>query len=118
MRLISKCQREVLTYWAPLDPENPSNEYGETVFAPAIEMRCRWDDKIQEIIQADGTTVHGKVQLITEQKLAVGGIVIRKPLDEVTYMADPRTNPEAYKVMVVMETPTINYRARLYEAIC
>lgn len=115
MRLITKCQREYLTYWEPL-PD--TNEYGEPVFAPPVEMTCRFDDKIQEIIQQDGTVVHGKVQLITEKKLQVGGIVVRKRLEEITYMADPRTNPEAYKVMVVMETPTINYRARLYEAIC
>lgn len=118
MRLITKVQKEYLTYWAPLDPENPTNEYGETVFAVPVEMTCRWDDKVQEIIQADGTVVHGKVQLITQEKLQVGGIVVRGRLETVTYMVDPRLNPEAYKVMVVMETPTISYRARLYEAIC
>lgn len=115
MRLITKSQREYLTYWQPM-PD--TNKYGEPQYHPPVEYRCRWDDKIQDIIQSDGTTVHGKVQLITEKKLHVGGIVLRKRLEEVTYMADPRTNPEAYKVLVVMETPTINYRARLYEAIC
>lgn len=115
MRLITKCQKEVLTYWAPMEE---TNEYGEPQFEAPVQMSCRWDDKTQEIIQQDGTVVHGKVQLITQEKLKVGGIVIRKSLEEITYMADPRTNPEAYKVMVVMETPTINYRARMYEAIC
>ena len=115
MRLITKSQREYLTYWKPMDE---TNEYGEPQFHPPVEMKCRFDDKIQEIIQADGTVVHGKVQLITESKLAVGGIVVRGKLETVTYMVDPRSNPEAYKVMVVMETPTINYRTSLYEAIC
>lgn len=112
MRLIKTCQRETLIYWAPTDP----SPFGEPQWCAPVEMTCRWDDKLQEIQSTSGTRVVSRVEIISQEKLKVGGFVYRGSMSDLLYPDSPSCNEDTYEVLKVAETPTIRYNARLYEA--
>lgn len=111
-RLISKCQREFLVHWAL----KSSNENGEPVYYPPVQMKCRWDDRIQQVQMPDNSVVLSRVELITEKPLGPGDYVKRCKLTEVTYKLEPNRNEGSFEVIKIGETPTIKYETRLYEA--
>lgn len=112
MSIIRRCMREYLTYWPPLEP----TDSGEPTWGPPEEVKCRWDDKVVQIIKDDGSMVYSRAELITAKKLEVGGIVYRAQLAAVTYQDDPKDNVGSFEVIKVSETPKLNYRETLYEA--
>lgn len=111
-KLIQKCQKETLVYWPPCE----ANAYGENQWQAPVEMTCRWDDKMQEIQTPRGTRVVSRIELITQSLLHVDGYVYRGSLADLTRPDDPTCNPGAYQILKAAETPTLNYRRRLYEA--
>ena len=114
MSLITRVQKEVLTYWPPI--ESGANQFGELTYGPPEEVKCRWDDRIQEIILDDQTRVISRVEVISEKRLEVGGIIVRSPLDSVTGLANPKDNKNAFEILRSSETRRLNYREALYEA--
>jgi len=112
MSLIRKCQRETLVHW----PLIGSKQTGEPIWGAPQQITCRWDDCTREIIQANNTRVLSKVELITEILLSPGDLVRRGTLANTAYWEDPKRNQDAYEVLKVCDTPTLNYRERLYEA--
>ena len=112
--LIKKAQKQVITYWPPLQ----SNSHGEPVWGTAVQYTARIDAKIMQIIGASDTMVLSRHQLITQVLLATGGIVVFSPLASVTYTTAPKSNPGAYEILAVASTPDLRNRYTLFEAYC
>lgn len=51
MSLIRRMLKQRCVYWAFLQ----TNRFGQPVFAPPIEISCRWEDRNEEFISAAGT---------------------------------------------------------------
>jgi hypothetical protein len=116
MSIITRAQREYLTYWPVIDEPGNANRYGELAYGVPVEIKCRWDDRVQEILKDDQTMVLSRVELITAVRLKPGDIVMRIRLSEVPYQANPKDNVGAYEVLKVSETPDLRYKKTLYEA--
>lgn len=113
MRLIRKCQRETLVYW-PLEGQSES---GAPIFGAPQEMTCRWDDAIVQIVDADGTVKYSRAKIISQEYLAVGGMVRRGKIEDTPHWAgDLRDNEDVFEIMKVSRTPTLKYREYLNQA--
>jgi hypothetical protein len=114
--IITRAQREYLTYWSVIDEPGNANRHGELQYGVPAEIKCRWDDRVQEIMKDDQTMVLSRVELITEIRLKPGDIVMRIRLAEVPYQYNPKDNIGAYEVLKVSGSPDLRYKKILYEA--
>lgn len=112
MSLITRCQRQNVVYW----PQIGSNQYGEPIWGPPQQMTCRWDDKVQQVLDPKNTMVMSRAELITESQLAVGGVITKGTIDTVAYWSDPKANSGVYEVIKVSATPNMRNTETLYEA--
>lgn len=112
MSLIKRCQKNTLVYW----PLESFASTGEPIFGAPDEMKCRWDDCVRQIIGPNNTRVLSSVEVITEFKLAVGGLIKLGTLDSITHWDDPKQNTGCYEILKVCETPNLKNRESLYEA--
>lgn len=110
--LIKRAQKETLVYWARIDTKRT----GEPIWGPPTQMTCRWEEMHKEIIAANGTRIMTSIQLITESRLEVGGLVKYGTLTEVAYWDDPKKNPGIYEVLDSSRTPNMRATENLYEA--
>lgn len=112
MSLIRRSQKESLVYWPRID----TKKTGEPIWGPPVEMSCRWEDMKKEIIGANGTRVMTSIQLITETRLDVGGLVKYGTIGEVAYWDDPKKNTGVHEVLDSSRTPNMRATEYLYEA--
>jgi len=112
MSLISRVQKETLVYW----PLTEFERTGEPIWGAPEEMTCRWDSCSRQVIAANDSAIFPKHEIITEKLLVVGGLVRRGTLADTAYWENPKDNQDAFEIIKVCETPTLNYGDRLYEA--
>ena len=99
-------------YW----PRIGTQKTGEPIWGAPSEMTCRWEDKLQEIITSTNTRVMSSVEIISEFRLEVGGLIKRGNLAAVAYWDDPKRNTGIYEILKSSETPNMRYSESLYEA--
>lgn len=113
MQVISKVQRDTLTYWAYAG----ADRYGEPTYANPIQMKCRWDDCRKQVFMEDGSPVFTKIELITAKPLAVKGMVRKGKLTGQEHQANPRTLSDTHEIIQTDITPMFTNRTiYLYEA--
>ena len=111
MSLITRSQRQRITYWEPLE----ANAYGEPRWGAPVEYTARVDAKIMQIIGASDTLVLSRYQLITQVLLEVGGVVVLGEIGSISYWADPKANLNAYEILAVASTPNLRNTETLFE---
>ena len=77
MSIITKVLRQKAVYWPPGDRD----KYGRNTFGSPVEIKCRWDDKIQEVVQEDGSETMSVAEVMVDRDLAVGGVLLLGELD-------------------------------------
>jgi len=110
--LIKRCQRQTLVYWE----RTGTAKTGEPIWGPPTEMTCRWEDRLQEIITSTNTRVMSSVEVITETRLQVGGLIKLGTMATVAYWDTPKQNDGIYEVLKSSETPNLRNTESLYEA--
>lgn len=112
MSIITRCQRQRLVYWERIGTEVT----GEGVYGSPVEVACRWDDRVREIIGPHGTKVLSRVEIISQFRLEVGGLVRKGTLADTAYWDDPKQNTGVYEILESSETPNLRGTESLFEA--
>lgn len=111
MSLIRRCQVNTLVYWPRID----TLPTGEPVWGAPQEMTCRWDDRVREIIGPHGTKVLSRVEIISQSRLEVGGLVRKGTLADTAYWDDPKQAAGVYEILESSETPNLRGTESLFE---
>lgn len=92
------------------------DQFGKPVLAAPIELTCRWEDTIEEVLSVDGEKTLTKAKVFVGQDVANRGVMIKGELGTITDQINPYNNvdtfgtPLAHRIIRYTSTPDIKYR--------
>lgn len=114
MSIITKVLKQTCVYWA-LTPEEGTDvsydDYGQPIVTASdpVEISCRWEDKNEEFISANGTKMVSRAVVYVGQDVAVGGILMLGTKDNITDSVTIKNNAGAYEIKAFSKLP--NFKA-------
>jgi len=71
MQIIKTVQKDKLIRW----PYIGADQYGQPLYGAPSVIKCRWDECLKQVFDADGSPVFSKIELITQIRLAPKDLV-------------------------------------------
>lgn len=69
MSFITRIRKQKAVYW---EKKPSADEFGQPEYLLPVEISCRWDDEVREIIGKDGTKVLTRSVVIVDRDMNVG----------------------------------------------
>ena len=116
MGIISRMRKQNAIYWPPAAPDDFGQVgYGqivELVLADGVNSRVRWEDRVDEFVAANGTTMTSSAVVYVPAlpgggEVAVGGFLWLGSRRDLTDEAAPARNPGAFEVRRVDKMPNL-----------
>lgn len=104
MSVIVKMRKQTAVYWPPDD--GGFDKYGRPTVGTAEELTVRWEDVMEEFLDADGNTQMSMAKVYTGQDVELGGYLWLGELTDLTDQVDPRNNNGAFEIMRFEKLPT------------
>jgi len=95
---------QTAVYWSP----GAEDGFGRIAFGAAVEIRCHWEDKQEEIRGQGGEQHISNSFVVTDRDLVAGGFLYLGTLAEADAEGtDPQDIDDARKVLKVGSNPTV-----------
>lgn len=104
MSVIKKMRKQTAVYWA----RTTSDHYGRFSYQPPVEVKCRWDDTIQEFVNATGEKQASRAVAYVDTIMVPGDRIKRGVLETDTPL-DPLSIDDAFEIRRFDQIP--NFRA-------
>ena len=122
MGILSKMRKQNAIYWPPAE----ADDFGKMSHGPLVELilipggknyRVRWEERIDEFLDAKGTTALSSAvvyvpKLPDGSEIVVGGYLWLGDRSDLIDEAEPRNNPNAYEILRADTLP--NFKASDY----
>lgn len=119
--IIKKVMKQRAVYWPPIDGPN---QFNEKSYQRAVVVKCRWEEKSEEILSAVGERVISNAKIMVDRDMVVGGFLLlllggMKPPKTVTdeqllasipNQLDPKAQANdghAFEILRFEKTPTL-----------
>lgn len=101
MRLLTKMLKQKAIYW----DLRGMDQYGEAVLELPVDIKCRWEDELEQGLDIQGTETTFTSTVYTDRDVKVGGVIM---LGEVKDLEGPLPPPEdAHRIRRFDKIPTI-----------
>lgn len=110
MRILTKMLKQTCVYWALASAESGGlalDDYGQPALTDPVEISCRWVDKIEEFMDAQGTKQISKSVVFVGQDVDVQGVLMLGELTDITDETYPRENEGAGEIKAFGKLPTL-----------
>jgi len=112
MSILTRMLKQTAVYW-PLASEETGgqavDDYGQIVYGDAVEIDCRWDDEMVEVLDAQDNVFISRAKVYVDRDVSIGGVLMLGTLDDVVYLDDPKANDGAYEIRAFLKNP--NFKA-------
>lgn len=106
MRLIKKMCKQDAIYWPP---DVVSDDYGQRTSVAPIDLKVRWEDTIQQMVDEKGTAFQSKAEVYVLQDVKLSGIMCQgKTTDAGIDLRVPMNNDGAYEIKKIDKIPTLS----------
>jgi len=95
---------QTAVYWAKAGVD----DYGQPTFSEPIEIRCRWEDVINEVVDASGTTIVSKTKVLVDRNVTLGGALYLGELDSAMSAENVEDYSDAYEIKVFGKVPDVD----------
>lgn len=112
LSLAKKVMKQTVVYWRRDDV----NDDGQPTWHDPIEVPCRWDYDVAEVVTPQGETFNSTAKVIVDRDMDVGGVIMLGSFDDVTDEANPKENAEAWEIKHFKRTANIKGKKYLREA--
>lgn len=119
MSIASKFCRQKAMYFAP----GAKDKFGNTAFDEGVEIACRWEDSVEEVIVAgpEGGVIKvvAKHKALVDQDLEEGGLLWFGTQDEWTYLGlttVKASTVDHHRIVAFKKTPNVKAKDYLREA--
>jgi hypothetical protein len=122
MSIITRMRRQDAIYWPPGEPD----DYGHCSFGELVELvqvggvnyRVRWEDRVEEFIDAAGTLTRSRAVVFVPVlpsggEIVVGGYLLLGPRGSLVSEIEPQRNVGACEVRRVDYLPNLKNTERL-----
>jgi len=97
--------------WWPLGSEESGgvdfDDYGQPTASTPVEIKCRWEDKAEEFIDAKNARCFSKSVVYVDRDVVVSGYLMLGELSDVTDEANPRNNIGAFEIKGFSKIPNL-----------
>lgn len=93
--------KQYAVYWAPL----PATDAGQPAYAAPVQIKCRWEVGVQEVINSVGQAWMSKTRVFHTHLTEEGGFLWRGKFSALTSTTDPTLNKDAARINQLDETP-------------
>lgn len=93
------------TYW----PKVGNDSFGQPTFGTPVQLKCRWEDCVKQIMTHDGRTVSSQARIYLESDVSPGGVLLQVLLENVADLSVPFNNEGAWEIMRFDKLPTLRY---------
>ena len=110
MRLITKMLKQWAVYWPKGSEESGGvdfDAYGRPVWGTAYEIKCRWEECLEEIIDPNMIRRMSSAQVYLASDVYAGGVLWLGRLANVTDASNPKNNDGAFEVVKFEKIPTL-----------
>lgn len=118
MGIIKKMRKAFAVYWEP----GANDGFGGTAFTLPIELKVRWEDSQELIIDKNGQEIVAKSLVYVDRIVLLDGYLFRGKLTDLSNLDstedpnDPTTITEAFEIRKFDQLPKLNYRETLLTA--
>ena len=103
--------KQTAVYWAP--KESGFDEFGRPEYESPVEIDCRWVDKAEEFIDAQGTRQVSKSKIYVGEDVKRGGMLMLGELTDLESLSgNPKEIEDAFEVRSFSKTP--NFKGTLF----
>lgn len=113
MSILTKVLKQTCVYWAPGDLD----AYGKATFSDPVQLSCRWEKLVKEIISPDGTQTRPEIHVMLGEDVLEGGILMFGTLEDVIEDVPPIQNKEAFEIYQFKKIPNIRATKFFRQAI-
>lgn len=110
MSIITRMLKQTCVYWALAETDSGGDgvdNYGMPVVTTPVEINCRWVDKNEEFIGADGTKHISKSIVYVGQDVDIGGILMLGGLIDITDAVNIKENDGAWEIKGFSKMPNL-----------
>ncbi len=113
MGLIKRMRKQNAVLWTR---STTSDKYGRFTYDAPIEIKCRWEDIVEEFRDSKGQSVFSKSLVYVDRIVKVGDMVRRGAIGD-SEPADPTTLPEtAFEIQRFDQLPNLKNKETLLTA--
>lgn len=92
-------------YWPP---SGELTKFGVPILGDPVELDVRWEDAVEEVITAEGTTRMSKAKAIVDRDMLVGGVLMLGDLESTTDLEDPKENDDSGEILRFEKMPNFD----------
>lgn len=110
MSIISRMRKQTAVYWALEGAESGGNDFddfGQPLLTTPIEIKCRWEAKTVEFIDAKGTRQLSNAVVYVDQDVDVGGVLMLGELTDIVNEDTPKENDDAWEIRRFDDLPNL-----------
>jgi len=117
MSIIENARQQTAVWWSRQKQRN--DDFGKPVVCDPIEVDCRWDDKIEQFIDAAGSPQMSKAMLMVDADIdfRIGDVLKLGTLKDLTDTVDPKNNENAWEIKAFADTPNLRNTETLKQLI-
>jgi len=104
---------ETAVYWAA----NGLDNYGQPSYASAVEIDCRWIDKVEEYLDGQGEKKISNAHVMVTQQLVLNGMLYLGTIVDLAGATDPKQIVGAYEIRQKLELKDIDGLQTFYRVI-
>ena len=111
MGIIAKMlQYQTGVYWPPgsIDSDGDDfDDFGQPIVSSPFEISVRWEDRIEEFLDAEGTRQLSNAVVYVDQDVELGGILMLGELNDITDVVNIKENDGAWEIRRFEKMPTL-----------
>lgn len=88
MRILTRMLRQKCIYW---ELEGDVNQFGERKFLLPVEIKCRWEDVGEELLQDDAKEQVFDATIFVDRDVKEGGLLMLGTLADLTSSDPPKS---------------------------
>ena len=112
MGLIKRMRRQVAVYWA----KSGTDDYGQPIKVTPVEIKCRWEDIVEEFIDPDDNPQMSKSVVYVDRTVDIGGVLMLGTLTSGVDQANPKENDGAWEIKQFNSLPDLKAKEFLLTA--
>ncbi len=120
MSIIDTMLRQTAVWWPLQSSESAGggdfDEYGQPLLSDPVEISVRWEDRIEEFIDGEGTTQLSNAVVFVDRDVEVGGVLMLGEIADITDLENVKENDGAWEIMRFDKLPTLRATKNLRTA--
>jgi len=95
--------KQTAVYWEKLSVDR----YGNPTYNEPVEIKCRWSDVVNELVDSKGTVVYSRARIMVDRDVTLGGVLLLDSLDSGMTADNVKDYDDASEIRVFQKVPDI-----------